>query len=393
MLRLDETLEKDPPEIVSVVPAASVSEARLKGIAFITFDEPMDADTLRRSPVHPPFDLESGITIDGSFSSVVPVEGSDARTFAIHPYHVIFGRPTPPPPILAGPHAITVSPNVFDLHGNALGEQANLTVTLPPDMPDEPDPPVQPPASHGGDPPLPPAAANGDPVCAPVAARPAGRESDTIRLDAAQLLISQRIAQAAVRRANAVEAWLDAGIVAGDLCGNAFGPAEFAGFIWAGGAGNPPVAPTPRPITVAPANAAEAADVSLSAAQLLINQRISQAAVRRVDALIDRLNAGLTGGDLVDGALGAGALWTGLRARTVTTAAPVPRSRTVIRERDGEGERVSVSVAQLRINQRISQAAVRRVNALADRLQRGLTGAEFRDGSLTVADLAPGARP
>ena len=36
---------------------------------------------------------------------------------------------------------------------------------------------------------------------------------------------------------------------------------------------------------------------------------------------------------------------------------------------------------------------MRRVNELADRLARGLTGADVRDGSLTAADLAPEARP
>jgi hypothetical protein len=198
-----------------------------------------------------------------------------------------------------------------------------------------------------------------------------------------------------VRRANAVEAWLEAGIAGGDLCGNAFGPADFAGVEWVGGASIPPVAPTPRPITVAPAGErdGEAGDVALSAAQLLINQRISQAAVRRVDALIARIRDGLTGGDLVDGAMGPEALWTGLKARSSTPATPVARSKTVIGRREAGGGKVRVSVAQLRINQRISQAAVRRVNALIARLQRGLTGADFRDGSLTAADLAPGARP
>ena len=53
---------------------------------------------------------------------------------------------------------------------------------------------------------------------------------------------------------------------------------------------------------------------------------------------------------------------------------------------------VTLSVAQLRINQRIAQAAVRRANALGDRLARGLTGADIRDGAITPAKLEPGLR-
>ena len=74
--------------------------------------------------------------------------------------------------------------------------------------------------------------------------------------------------------------------------------------------------------------------VTLSAKQLLINQRISQAAVRRANALANRLEGILS-----------------------TDAAP-PRS----------GDRVAISARQLLIGQRIAQAAVRRANALAERI-------------------------
>lgn len=73
----------------------------------------------------------------------------------------------------------------------------------------------------------------------------------------------------------------------------------------------------------------------LSAAQLRINQRISQAAVRRVNALAARLDG-----------------------RSLPASTP----------REGAG-RIVLSVSQLRINQRISQAAVRRVNALEARFE------------------------
>ena len=74
--------------------------------------------------------------------------------------------------------------------------------------------------------------------------------------------------------------------------------------------------------------------VRVSARQLAINQRISQAALRRL-ALVEALRQGR----------------------------PTPRSKNVSRG----GGRVRVSAIQLRINQRIAQAAVRRANALAGR--------------------------
>ncbi|MEQ9337118.1 MAG: PKD domain-containing protein [Miltoncostaeaceae bacterium] len=93
--------------------------------------------------------------------------------------------------------------------------------------------------------------------------------------------------------------------------------------------------------------------VTLTASQLRINQRISQAAVRRVAALQAR-----------------------------TDGLPVPEDPP-----RGEPGRVTLTVAQLRINQRISQAALRRVNALSNRVQ-GLPApapAEGAPGRLTLS--------
>jgi hypothetical protein len=113
-------------------------------------------------------------------------------------------------------------------------------------------------------------------------------------LSAAQLLINQRIGQAAIRRLDAVEAMLDGRP-----------PREFAG---AGGR------------------------VRLTAGQLLINQRIFQAAIRRAATLEARLDH-----------------------------RPAPRSGR------GKGGRVRLSLTQLIVNQRIAQAAVRRANRLVAR--------------------------
>ena len=78
---------------------------------------------------------------------------------------------------------------------------------------------------------------------------------------------------------------------------------------------------------------------ALTASQLTINQRISQAAVRRVNALAARVGSPCDVGAAADGA----------------------RHRRA----------VTLSVGQLAINQRISQAAVRRVRRLAEVLSGG----------------------
>lgn len=119
-----------------------------------------------------------------------------------------------------------------------------------------------------------------------------------ITLSATQLLINQRIGQAAIRRLNALEARLEG---------------------------------RPAP---APATGGKRGRVTLSAAQLLINQRIYQAGVRRANALEARLEG-----------------------RTP----PAPKAR-------GGSGTVRLTVAQLAINQRIAQAAVRRANALNQRI-------------------------
>ena len=132
----------------------------------------------------------------------------------------------------------------------------------------------------------------------PAEARPPSEDGSAVGLSAAQLRINQRIAQAAVRRINALTAMVDG---------------------------------LPRP---EPGRGAAPGRVVLSAEQLLINQRISQAAVRRANELAGRL---------------AGRLPTG--------AKPSP-----------SGDSVALSARQLLIGQRIAQAAVRRANSLDERI-------------------------
>jgi len=240
-----------------------------------------------------------------------------------------------------------------------------------------------------------------DPVthCAAVPARrPSGGDGAArFTLSQRQLLINQRISQAAIRRLNAVQQWLDSGLVTGDLCGGGIGQADLGAGIVAA-LGGPAAALTiaaPRPLGASPARRGRPGRVEVSAGQLLINQRISQAAVRRANGLEARLSRGLTGGDLRDGQITQAKLAAGL---AITSATPVPdppaASRTIIagRRQGARPGRVALSAGQLRINQRISQAAVRRANGLTDTLSAGLSGDDFQDGSITAVDLAPELR-
>jgi hypothetical protein len=240
-------------------------------------------------------------------------------------------------------------------------------------------------------------AGSGGGVAAPVEARcavvakpsPSGK-SGTFTLSRRQLQINQRISQAAVRRSNSVHEWLDAKVATRDLCGGGLRAANFGEGVTTRRTTEVPPQPTasPRPL-VSGSRSGSRGTVRLSAGQLLINQRISQAAVRRSNALLARLRGGLTGGDLRDGAVTKGQLERGLDiARATPTASPPAPSRTVVARGRRSGARVTLSLAQLRINQRISQAAVRRANALQVKLRTGLTGADFRPDSITARNLS-----
>ncbi|HWH14156.1 MAG TPA: hypothetical protein VNT51_05370 [Miltoncostaeaceae bacterium] len=214
-----------------------------------------------------------------------------------------------------------------------------------------------------------------------------------VTLTRRQLLINQRISQAAIRRVNAIEQWLDAGVVGTDICGGALGPEDLGGMTlrFVDPVGTKP-APTPRPLNIRAVGGGDPGQVRLTTEQLLINQRISQTAVRRSNALRQRLLRGLTGGDVRDGSITRGQLRQGLE---VVSAPPVanPPARSVTQlapPSQGNPASVRLSRNQLLINQRISQAAVRRSNALIAHLRYGLNGNDFRANTITARDLAPG---
>jgi Tol biopolymer transport system component len=231
------------------------------------------------------------------------------------------------------------------------------------------------------------------PLCKvlPLPPPPPDKEDVTFTLTVTQLRINQRISQAAIRRLNAVEARLNGGLQARDLCGYSVGPGQLGPGI----AGAPaaaslaPGAPADPAKIVDPGRSGPGDPITLSARQLLINQRIDQAAIRRATGIGNRLDVGLTGGDIRAGQVTQGKLYDRLQILS-KVAAPEPRaSGTVIpgRRTPPDPRSVALSVSQLRINQRIAQAAVRNANALIRRLETGLSGADLRPATLTASDL------
>lgn len=228
-------------------------------------------------------------------------------------------------------------------------------------------------------------------LCSTVPERTASGPSGTFTLSRAQLIINQRISQAAVRRLNAVTAWLDGGIRREDICGGAMTSASFASDVTTAPTSVPhPLSPpSPRPLDVKKSDGGNPSDVALSSEQLLINQRISQAAVRRANAVNERLQRGLTGGDLVGSAIDLSKVAQGTSVTGLSPGTPAPPpSKTILGSRkSSDPGAVELSVSQLKINQRVAQAAVKRANALSDGLRGGLRGRDFADGSITSASI------
>lgn len=210
-----------------------------------------------------------------------------------------------------------------------------------------------------------------------------------IALTSRALLISQRIAQAALRRVNAVDALLRAGVPAGRLRPGSITAADFGIGVTITGT---PTGTTPAPVFTplpVPPGTDDPTAVTATLAQVRINQRIARAAVLRANATRARFTAGLTSADIADGAIGADALAPGL---TVTGAVPtetVPAPPSAEPVAGGDDATIVLSARQLLINQRIAQAAVLRANWLVERVEGGIGGADIRDGSLSRDDIDP----
>jgi hypothetical protein len=146
-----------------------------------------------------------------------------------------------------------------------------------------------------------------------VPAKTGAGNAKAVSLTARQLLINRRIAQAALRRATALEARLNGGLTGGDMRAGVISSGQLAPdrrIVSATLDPIPPAATTTKPV---PAKVG-GKSVRLTSKELLINQRIAQAALRRTNALIARLQAGLSGKDFQDGTITAVNLDPALRS-------------------------------------------------------------------------------
>ena len=270
--------------------------------------------------------------------------------------------------------------------GNAHRDVFSHELPAPPDPPAPPaDPPAAPTGggtSGGGAPASSQDAVAAAPACRAVTPKPVRRFKT--RLDERTLIEIQRNAQDAIRRVAAINRRLRSGLATRDLCGGSFTAADLApGIALTTGAAtaSTPAAPARLAIGRRP-RGFRPSGRRLTSLQLLINQRVAQAAIRRLNALDARLNGGLGGGDLADGALTPAKLAPGLAVAGAGGPEPAPVAPPAVVKKTGKGGRVTLTLAQVRINERISAAALRRANRLVAKMEGGLGGADFRDGSI-----------
>lgn len=230
------------------------------------------------------------------------------------------------------------------------------------------------------------------PNCAEVTTITGGGSSGQLSLTTTQLRINQKIGQAAVRRANAIDDWLNDGLVNGDLCGGSLVPGDLdPGVSYTQGLLQEiPSQADPRPLAIPPATPKPGVTFQLTTDQLKINQAVYSAAVRRANALKARIEGELTGGDITDGQLTADRLRQDLDLGAVAPAAQVAAaSQTNVAPPQSKNATFTLTLEQLRINQRVAQAAVKRTNELRALLGSGLKGENFADGTISGADWAP----
>ena len=226
-----------------------------------------------------------------------------------------------------------------------------------------------------------------------VVPRPGGRpvvpSPDPIVLTRQQLLINQRIGQAAIRRIAAVEQRLALGLQDRDVCGGTISAQSFVAAL-APAFGAEIALPTAAPAAITtPAPSGDPSKVQLTRQQLLINQRIYQVALLRGRALASRLTR-LTGGDVHDAVLTRGRFTPGLTVSATGAAPSRPPSSSDPRiPPRRHGARVTLSAGQLKINQRIAQAGVRTANDAVSQIERGLINDNFLDRSIGAGALAP----
>jgi hypothetical protein len=206
---------------------------------------------------------------------------------------------------------------------------------------------------------------------------------------------NQRLGIEAIRKLNAVQKWLGDGIRARDICGGALSHVKLHADLVAGTKlpAQGPKRANPRPLKLV-VKKKPRGRITTRPRQFAVNQRVTAAAIRRLNALTKRMNKRLTGGDIVNGTLGRNRLVQGTAILAAKpTANPVAKSTTDIVKPKNRGARFTATSGQVKTNYRIARQALIRANRLYDRARRGLTAAQFKNGSISAADFAAGALP
>lgn len=136
--------------------------------------------------------------------------------------------------------------------------------------------------------------------------------------------------------------------------------------------------------------------IRLTRGQLLTNQRIAQAAIRRLTAIERWLNAGIESDDLCGHSFGGASFDDGVVTQgggpIFPATAADPRPLAIPARRTDEPGRIRLTRGQLVINQRVYQVALLRARAIKRRIGGRLAGGDLADAAVTPGKLVPGTR-
>ena len=203
-------------------------------------------------------------------------------------------------------------------------------------------------------------------------------------------------ARVTMQRVAAMNAWLDAGIEPGDICGGTFGQAPFVAGVTLAGGGPTDRASAPSPRTVAldpPAAPTAGTGATASASLAKTTRRISIEALKRTNALTARIRGGLTGGDLRPGAIGARQLAPGAQVRAAAPGAAGAPASVALATSPTRPAAFTPSRASATVDARIARAGLLRSSDLFQELRSGLGPDAFAPSSVGTASLSEGVRP
>ena len=210
-----------------------------------------------------------------------------------------------------------------------------------------------------------------------------GKGSGKVNFSLAGITIEQRILSAALRRINAANAWMDAGIVPTDICRHGLGyDSVVQPMAWVGAA-PVVVGPETKPRALKIAKSGKRATFTFDARQATINWKIARALQRRAKDTRGRFLS-LTGGNLRAGTtleLDRFTPGLGFADGVINQTASQPAAR--LPSRTTPTVKVKLTRAQMLKSQRAGQAAIKDVNYVNDRIsKRGLISQNFAPDSI-----------